>query len=309
MVHAGNQSGLLEDRLLHRFNVMDHFMVTHIWQDDVDGFSRFSVRLQKLHLSKKSWWAEKSSPEPPALSERDFEMLPKVKTCTGEDGLGRPCGKTFYQVYKSGWMCLNADCKRFWKVNGLNADPVEDQQFDEKFLSFRTNFDVDECLNRLQHPLVPTVNLDNENSHTRRDGMICPKCKRCVPRTYLGYWKCQLEWFATSRVDPTREGELDCDWQYDLKQKVTSLSPSQQQEVSEAYHQARRICPPSFDGYVRVREHLLSYQENMGTVTHFISNQATNTKPNGPDDLFKLLQINSSGLGFRRQRGSRPAGM
>ena len=293
----------MKQELAHRLNIMDFFMVTDIWEELENGHNRFSARLQKLDLTNKSWWAKNGTPNPPA--ERDFTPLEKRKCTPGEQANSSHCNELFPQIYKVGWMCLNRNCDQFWRIDGVRADSAETLEFDEKFLSWRKEFDVQKCLDNAWHPLIPKIDLSKDDSHTRRDGIICPDCNRCIPRVYIGNWQCDIDWPVLGGVEPMRQHEAGCKWAHKLLPKVTKLNDEQLQEIETAYTAAKRRGQTT--GYAKWQNELKDvYGRSMGKVTHFISNKSINKAPNGPDDLFELLQTNCHTLGLRRLRGAAP---
>lgn len=287
----------MQQILSHRLNIMEYFMVTDVWEEMQNGYHRFTLRLQKLDLKNKSWWAKDGTPNPP--TERDFTPLVET-TCTAKN-----CGRKFPQIYKVGWMCLARDCDQFWRIDEVLTDSAEDLEFDEKFLSWRKEFDVQKCLGNAKYPLIPKLDLSKDDSHTRRDGIVCPDCNRCIPRVYMGNWQCDIDWPALGGVEMTREHEEGCKWAHRLPPKVTKLNSKQLREIEAAYKKAKGRHQTT--GYAKSQTDLKDvYGNSMGKITHYTSNKSINEKPNGPDDLFELLQATCHTLGLRRLRGVSP---
>ncbi|KAJ5116544.1 hypothetical protein N7456_000892 [Penicillium angulare] len=326
-VIIGDKNPVLEYRMPHRYNVMDFFMVTDMWYEKDGEYARCVVRLQKIDLSKKSWWAEKGSPDRPI--ERDFEMRPQKKSCRQMKMTGNiprqkrtcSCGETYPLVYKAGFMCFNQECRHFWKIRGERVDTSERKSFDEKFLSYRIKYDVQECLKKAKFDLTPELpvrDLEKMRSYVYGDnatkGTVCPKCRRCVPRVFFWGWKCHAHHLTNGQMDTRgREHEDGCTWEHKLDRELTDLTVEELYELEDFYEEPKYNkrfqqpekqndnpnLPPHLPYHID-KYRLPEKETCIGTVTHFVSNVAINAKAKGADDLFQALQ--DVDIGLRRYR-------
>ncbi|KAJ6032120.1 hypothetical protein N7540_002852 [Penicillium herquei] len=284
----------------HRFNVMDFFLATDIWYEQMGKYVGMLVRLQKIDLTKKSWWGVKGSPPPP--TDRDFEMRPECQTCS-------KCHSEHYRVYEAGWMCLNHKCTEFWKLAG-NRTPPKNPAYHDKFMSYRFKWDVNEYLGRLNYTLStkpPVITKENGDEYRvgtmANSGITCPLCGKCVPRMHFLGWECT----------PDREGDSDnknqdpkeeCPWKLELKPRAVPLNwvtPSPPNDIDSFYESPRvevqsqnkvELDVDSLSPYRRIKYTI----GDIGTVTHLASNSEMNAGAFGPDYLFKSFQTNDLGL-------------
>ncbi|KAJ5106355.1 hypothetical protein N7456_003030 [Penicillium angulare] len=312
----GDRNSQLKYELPHRYNVLDYFMVTDMWYaKGVDGYARGQVRLQKVDLLKKSWWAEKDSPDP--SRERDFEMSPEKKTCDS-------CDEEWPLIYTVGWMCFNQYCQDFWKVDGSDAAISDNLEFDDNFLSYRIKYHR----NHLEPPvakwdLVPRLPdfgnlLGMTDSYLcgekAKRGVVCPNCNKCVPRVAFRGWKCNTQYLHEGRVEP-RESDEGCTWEYMFPAYIVKPLDEKLSRDLEDFHGAswkltkRRPITAgpeqdweSHSPYRKDTYRFPAESIRIGEVIHFVSNQAINKKVNGPDDLLQMLQI--ADFGLRRQRSA-----
>jgi hypothetical protein len=87
-----------------RYCIMDWFKVTYAWAEkcEISGYCRYKYRFEKLDYSTDGWWATE-------VSENQAYEIPEV-TCSA-------CNKPSPHIYEQGWMCLEQECDKWWKVN------------------------------------------------------------------------------------------------------------------------------------------------------------------------------------------------
>ncbi|CAI7676357.1 unnamed protein product [Penicillium manginii] len=316
-VIIGDRNGDIGRSLPHRYNVMDLFIITHIWPEKMGAFTGYKMRLQKVDLTRKSWWAAKDSPDP--SETRDFETRPEIITCNA-------CTQGSCRTFKGIWTCLNRDCARFWEfIDGpVNAE----LEYDPVFLSHRFLWDQNSLPETLdlvpQAPVISDRNRDLwRHGENARQGIVCPHCRKCVPRVFLSGWKCTAKHFVSPQP---RKNELDCPWSLLVDGPVVSVcdvialpeifphsSPRSGKNAAmprgglESFYDQPRFAPktsgPDIDRvtmapYVRLRYSVGG--DNIGTVDHIVSNTAINAKDRGPNYLFQRFQ--ELDLGLRRER-------
>lgn len=272
----GDRSDALRRNLPHRYNVMDWFRVTDIWTEKVTGKTGYKVRLEKIDLVQQSWWSAKGSPSPPRPEERDFETKPEKDTCS-------KCSKPSLRVYDEGWMCLNDRCTQFWLIDG--AAPT-DLTFHATFLSYRNaaNPKIAPVYELAPHYSNVVSEIEAEGSTIREAwrGIICPSCAQCLPRVYWEGWKCTY-----------------CNFKMTMQMVPIALDQAIKPEIRRRIRSIHDLMSPQVD-YHSVAPYITHTYTlpGVGSITHFVANEAITNKPNGPNDMFRKLQ--SASLGLKR---------
>ncbi|KAJ5614098.1 hypothetical protein N7528_007752 [Penicillium herquei] len=299
----GDRFTATKTKMPHRYNVMDFFLVTDIWYEQMGKHVGMLVRLQKIDLKKKSWWAVKGSPPPP--TDRDFETRPECRECS-------TCHSEHYRIYEDGWMCLNHKCTKFWKIDGVDTAP-KDLSYHPTFTSYRFEWNVEKYLGRLNYTLdtkPPVITDENQDDYRvgtmANTGITCPLCGNCVPRMHFLGWKCAPEPEATD--GPNQEPKEECPWKLMLNPRAVPinwvLSPPPN-DIDSFYESPRvevsslvkvELDVTSTSPYRRIKYTI----GDVGTITHLASNSEVNARDFGPDYLFKSFQTND--LGLRRHR-------
>lgn len=274
----------------HNFNVLDWFLVTDMWFEKMNGdYAGLKLRLEKLDLSEKSWWAKEEDPDPIPHAERDFSIQPLTKTCTC-------CAKRSSEIFNEGWMCLHPECAQFWKMGGVDAP---------KTLTYHKNF-----LGKRQpptgivpNPLVPDffAAFENEGAiggiqRLNWRGPVCPSCRQCLSRERWNGWRCDCE-----------NGE-NGPWEYmvDVAPVVSQTNPGPRPGPfgSDTLPRGSMVTanapdvelPP--DVYRRV---IYDVPDGAGTVLHFFANPVLNARPDGADEsLADLQRLARTELDLRR---------
>ncbi|OQE23857.1 hypothetical protein PENSTE_c008G01386 [Penicillium steckii] len=289
-VIIGDKNKALGRQLPHRYNVMDIFRITHMWAEKMGEYTGYMMRLQKVDLASKSWWAAKDSPDPPII--RDFQTRPASIMCTS-------CQHSSCIVYKDVWMCLNKNCQAFWKVNG--AAPTTALEYDPVFLSHRSNFEEEYSLDSEKFVLIPpppVITADNLNIYRlgvhARQGIVCPLCAKCVARVFWDGWKCSVKHHTGPQP---RSNEPKCPFNLIIHGPPISLWDVVPAPYSSPMERSRSLDDPTSLAPYRKLKYSLG---EIGTITHLVSNLAINARDNGPDDLFQRFQ--GLNLDLRRER-------
>ncbi|TQB70752.1 hypothetical protein MPDQ_008099 [Monascus purpureus] len=290
LVIGSGCEALLGRKLPHRYNVMAYFRVADYWHEKVNGKTVAKVRFEKLDLSEKSWWAAEDSPPPVPVHQRDFTRRPQIFQC-------QQCLKPSKRVYNECWICLNPGCPHFWD-RGPIAIP-DDLTFHPDFLSCRLQPDPEI---EPQHSLVPNLLAtfdegDTESSFLRIawKGIVCPLCLKCIQRKYWRGWKC---------ADNPNRDIKDCPFEHIVEIRPISLRAviddfglgtiKRAISFEERYDKPALIDDRLFQPY-RIFVYDLP---GFGSITHLVSNININSRPGGPNDLFRQLQ--TLDLGLRR---------
>jgi hypothetical protein len=272
---------------------MDWFRVTNVWFEKIGQKHGVKVRFEKLNLAEKSWWAAKDSLPPVPLDERDFETKPETLKCES-------CSTESVRLYEEGWMCLDPGCVDFWKIG--NASPPAELTFNLDFLSFRSRPDP---AIQPHYSLVPNLlstldenAADVSTSRIAWKGIVCPMCSKCIRRTFWQGWKCDDDSIG-------EESSNSCPFQ-----KFMNMNPVSLRVVLDHFELApikraivfdRKFSIPEIDDNTFFPYRKLTYKlDGVGSITHFVSNKAINSRANGPDDLF--INIQRGDLGLKRFR-------
>lgn len=172
--------------------------------------------------------------------------------------------------------------------------------FSSGFLNFRT---LPDPLMLPQYSLVPdllsTIREDDRDVSTLRiawKGVVCPECNKCLSRRFWRGWKCTDD---IARAEG-KEGE------YCMFQKMMEMYPVSLRSVIDdfelgpikrALYFDPKFARPGVDDLSLYPFRNLTYRiPGVGSITHFVSNKAINGRENGPNDLFKQLQLTDLGL-------------
>ena len=230
-----------------------------------------------MDLDHKSWYAAEDSPETFVLTDIKALRMECPK-----------CNVTKPQVFASGWMCLNGKCSSFWTLNGIEAP--EAQEYNLAFLKERWIFDGFLPPYSLRAELIQSnVSRGLTFAATRQcwEGIVCNLCGRCNLRRHWDAWRCRTEGCPFEHRLPMEEisassltGNAGYGFQGHGITQDKILEPSIKREVRK--HGLYREC---------------IYQLGDGlTIAHLVSNDAINSAPGGPDDLFRQLQTQDHGL-------------
>ncbi|ODM15422.1 hypothetical protein SI65_09025 [Aspergillus cristatus] len=287
----GNRNVLLGRKLPHRYNVMAYFRVTDIWFERIGGKAGGKVRFEKIDLENKSWWAEKDSPPPSPIEKRGPNPKPEKLQCP-------ECSQLSTRIYNEGWTCLQPSCKSFWAME--DSAPPAGLTFHPDFLNYRAAPDPS-----LQphYSLVPNLlstihehEVGTSLSRIAWRGIVCPQCSKCISRRFWRGWRCTDD--VTTGPDCNA-----CSFERTMNiQPVSLRSVIDDFELSPIkrtlFFDPKFTIPEIDDSSLHPYRKLIYRIPGVGSLTHFASNKAINSRENGPNDLFRQLQI--SDLGLRR---------
>lgn len=269
---------------------MAWFRVVDVWFEKTSNKKIGArVRFQKLDLEQPSWWARERPENPLSLSQR--------RLIKAQRELCRVCGKSSVLTYESGWMCLQAGCKRFWTLE--SGDAPSDLAYSAVFLNSREPND-DQI--QPQFSLVPDLLTDLSeypDAWTHRvawRGIVCPRCDKCISRKSWSSWVCN----DSSDDDNQHPGV--CQWKISMPMPAFSLrSVLADYEIGVT----KRGFRTAKDAIIQPKScftkpyQIVTYDiGDIGKIVHFSANRSTLKKPNGPNELFKRLQ--EVDLGLRR---------
>lgn len=238
------------------------------------------IRIQKTDLSHPSWYSAWNSPLPPA--DRDYITKATCNSCAS-------CDRTWSQVYRAGWMCLNDDCEDHFLIDG---EVCTDLEFNPIWANERKKWPqyIIPPFPLKPKPLIADSNvpeLAGETSLACWKGMVCPKCGRCNSRTKWDEWQC----FNKA-----------CDFQLPVRHTV--FPPSALVEKHGFQFEGHAISWDRFTAPVTKREtewpgfwrHSTYDIPGGNIVSHFHANAVINRQPGGANDVLKALQGSKLGL-------------
>ena len=250
----------------------------------------WKVRLEKIYLTEKSWWAVKGSS---VLAQDSFDGRQKVKSqaCS-------KCGQPSKIIYNAGWTCLSTECTAFFQFENGYEDASLD--YSEEFVKERTPYQ-----GPVPGPLSPPLLTDRDMAEMDafgvekafKRGIVCPKCGCCSRRIAWDHWFCE---------------NSDCDFTYSLNQipmpinEVIARTKDHEDDrsnmKSKEYEFARGGIRSSqkIHGQWDINEYKIlgEAREVVGFVRHFKSNGIINNQKDGPNDLF--LQMQTGEFNLRR---------
>ncbi|KAL8822721.1 MAG: hypothetical protein Q9191_006546 [Dirinaria sp. TL-2023a] len=253
----------------HRYNVLGWFVVTHVWPEPNGGKIAFKVRLQKLDLGEKSWWAAEKTPSPPQV--RDFAFQALRQSCD-------LCSQTSSQIYTIGWTCLNEHCEEYCQINGVK---VQDFALNPDFLAER---EVPQ--RKPSTALVPsTLKDDAKNptlwaSRSAWRGVPCERCGNCIAAKDWHYWKCDVK---------------GCNWMYSLKKAILPAALFLPDEGMGYWKHARieNFCRYPFQAWTyQIHGNFLVSIYQVMPANYIVHIHASNPENIGIDNLFEAMQGN-----------------
>jgi hypothetical protein len=236
----------------------------------------WKVRLEKIFLGEKSWWAPKSE-----VSSQDCRPTKSddhsCKNWVVKSEECSTCSKTSKKIYNAGFTCLNPECTAFFVFeHGYDLKTLDSN---EEFLKTRTAY-LGDPVGPLTPPL-PTNQDIRENAAYGIEaqfakGMVCQKCGCCSRRISWNHWDCE---------------NAKCDFSYQVEQRSVPASLAIQSSMQVI---TKDIFPCKIVNYgayeVNLYNMLGEAGEVIGTVRHFKSNGIINSQAGGPNNLFKEMQ-------------------
>ncbi|KAI0169807.1 hypothetical protein GGR52DRAFT_592408 [Hypoxylon sp. FL1284] len=307
---AGAGNRLFPVKPPHHYCVLDHFVITDVWAEMTTGgqekaVKSFKVRLQKLDLGTRSWFAPKDASP---LEAGEFEV--GQYTCKLIDCPS--CKTSSKEKFTKGWTCLNRKCDQFFAFGGEHDVDVDSLEYNENFLRERVAYKAAD--NELL-PLVPSVPADDDKSlgceKSFKQGIVCPNCGCCSRRIKWEGWECE---------------NPECDYVLQIPIKAIPLemtaSENQKAKSREMCHETIKV-ERSTVGRYEITTYLLPSealtgedltstnlpdkdgQHFVGSVTRIRPNEGIRTRPGGLNDLYMDMQGQNISL---ERRGARNAG-
>jgi hypothetical protein len=191
------------------------------------------------------------------------------------------------------------------------AVDIKDLAYTEKFLNERTPF-VGEVPS-LKPPVPDSAGLHGTELALRR-GFVCPDCGCCNRRVYWNRWVCEnkeCEYARDAPMMPYPDALLEAEnkkFDARMQKKRTTYGVNENTLGQDSY-----LFDPYATVYQRgylqfsqtltlgghqVRQYFLPDSQGriLGSFSIFSASQEVNSRPNGPDDLFRTLEVTDIGL-------------
>jgi hypothetical protein len=259
----------------------------------VEGFKTWCVRMEKIRLDEKSWWAKAGSTLPSPYRDLDSIKAASGKCCS--------CGNISKAIFEQGWVCLKASCDKFFVFDS----PIDDRKlfYTETFLKERTAY-TGNAPGPLAPPLMTEADMiitgKRGTEFAFKQGIVCPLCKGCSRRKQWSKWSCET---------------VGCGFTHSLPIQIMSVKDT----MSDIARNHRQQCyEPKFGitfdsktmGAYNVYEYGVPGPDGniVGVLRLFKSKPAINSKPGGPNDLFRLMQESDFDLQRRPVRQPNSSG-
>jgi hypothetical protein len=289
IVICGNRNEGAVVRMPHKYCVLGWFKPTMVWAEKTAGrgkkdYVTIKYRLERLGQQNETqpWHA----PSVAAIPDRSKAGDVATNTCS-------TCLQRCPQIYLESWLCLNAQCAAFWRLDSGNLAPTGRLEYHPAFLLHNTRWETEEAPFSVRPPLPDVGNAIGDNiTYINTRGVVCPQCGRCNQRYKWEGWQCDnpmCTWEGLRpRHQPLVPAALHSPW--DTIGKGPTLARNKHEagvRVSVQYTHGYKVYEYTFD-------------KLDGRFIHAVANKRVNQETCGPDDMFADLQKAELGLERRR---------
>lgn len=280
----------------HYYCVLDYFQITDFWWEKIPAkvkeVQQAMVRLEKVDLATRSWFAPKGASREEAREFDVGEYACKTITCG-------TCNTPSKEKFNWGWACLNKDCEKFFEFALKTNTPL--LEYNENFLRERTSYTPTnpEQDARLDSLIPPLPELDDTSlgcEEKYKGGIVCPRCHRCNNRVEWGGWVCESPGCEFRLPMPLR-----------MVPTENILKENNKFKDSRYHHETIRKQVFKNDHYeaavyILPGEHPNEYA---GSVTDFKLNDKAIERDGGINDLYQRMQREDMPL---KRRAAKNAG-
>ncbi|KAL2198595.1 hypothetical protein P885DRAFT_33104 [Corynascus similis CBS 632.67] len=239
------------------------------------------IRFEKADLAEPSWW----TPETDEIGiSNNTVVKASVTIC-------KKCNTPSKEIFTTGWLCLNHKCEQYFvSTTGLAVD-LEGLAYTEAFLSERTSFE-----GRIPSikPSVPLSDGLHGTELALRRGFVCPDCGCCNRRVYWNRWLCENE-----RCHYTRDAPM-LPYPKALLRKENEEFDNRMSKRRTRYGvNENTLCQDVYlhDPFATIYQRgYLQFSQTLTLGGIFSASREVISKPNGPDDLFRTLELTDIGL-------------
>jgi len=186
-------------------------------------------------------------------------------------------------------MCLNSECLFFWILPSGLAPSDTELNYDPRFLKQKTIWSSEIPPYDLRPALPqPAARMGADVTYAMTRGMCCPECGKCTSRYRWKGWSCSNNdcGFEHMPVHPLITAESIRDpWH------PVSAGYSLSQDWAE---RSTVTTSTEFSHNFRIVRYQIKGVE--GHISHMISNRTVNEELQGPDQMFKELQLLDANL-------------
>lgn len=291
----------------HPYSVLAYFHITDVWKEkqiskrNSKAVTAWRIRFEKADLAEPSWW----TPETDEIGiSNNTVVKASVTIC-------KKCNTPSKEIFTTGWLCLNHKCEQYFvSTTGLAVD-LEGLAYTEAFLSERTSFE-----GRIPSikPSVPLSDGLHGTELALRRGFVCPDCGCCNRRVYWNRWLCENERCHYTRDAPMlpypkallRKENEEFDnrmskrrTRYGVNENTLCQDVYLHDPFATIYQRGYLQFSQTLTlGWFEVRQYFLpnSQGQILGSFSIFSASREVISKPNGPDDLFRTLELTDIGL-------------
>ncbi|KAK4124876.1 hypothetical protein N657DRAFT_615930 [Parathielavia appendiculata] len=309
-VIAGEGNPLYQCRPPYPYAVLGWFHITDLWKERQmpKGGSKavtiWRIRFEKADLSEPSWWFPEGECTTVPSIPINKEFKAPVVTCA-------KCSKPSKEIFATGWFCLNHECEHYWVFPTGAAVDTKGLAYSEAFLNERTPLLGE--IPPIRPPIPDTAGLHGTELALRR-GFVCPDCGCCNRRVYWNRWVCDNKECQYTRDAPMLPYPADLLEQENAKfdnhmgrrRATYGVNENTLDEDSYIFDPFATIYQRGYlqfsltlkIGGFEVRQYFLPDSQGrvLGSFSIFSASKGVNSKPNGPDDLFRTLELTDIGL-------------
>ncbi|KAM7222874.1 hypothetical protein V8F06_001772 [Rhypophila decipiens] len=315
-VVAGEDHPLYPCKPPHPYAVLDWFHITDLWAEmhvTREGHKPVRVwrmRFEKADLSKPSWWTPPTGEEPSSTAAYSYQT--STQRC-------KKCGVESKEIFKAGlWTCLNHTCASFFKFPPRRRVQVNKLEYTDAFLNERNPF-----VGPLPplRPELPRFDGLHGTEKLLRHGFVCPQCGNCNRRVFWNRFSCENCPYKLESVMLPYPWEDLAKEEMVFEQLIARRRKKKPVKIVLVRRQLGKgdepfstilnrdsitITQTLYFGSYKVRQYFLPDPEGniIGSFALFISNPDINAAPNGPNELFRQLEL--SDIGLKRNAAALP---
>jgi hypothetical protein len=276
----------------------------HIPTSGSKAVTVYRIRFEKADLTEPSWWSPEVAGSTQPMAAFAETLKASVATC-GE------CGTPSKEIFAIGWFCLNYECGHYYVFpNGVAVDP-KGLAYSEAFINERTPFGG-------EIPSVTPPLPDHSGLHgtelALRSGFVCPDCGCCNRRVYWNRWVCENKDCQYTQDAPMlpypdelleqENKEFDSHMaskrkRHGVNENTLKQDPYPLDPFATIYQRGYLQFSQTLTlGGYKVRQYFLPDSQGiiLGSFSIFSATKSVNCKPDGPDDLFRALELTDIGL-------------
>ncbi|KXT11465.1 hypothetical protein AC579_3302 [Pseudocercospora musae] len=284
VIIAGNRHEGAICKFPHRYNVLGWFKPVAVWAEKTMGkgakvWTTIKYRFERLDPTTTPWYA----PAQRVLAEEEYNSIgpPVFRTCS-------QCNTRYPITYLNGWMCLNADCERFWKLEDGRDAPHGRLPYDPAFLITRTRWTNEQEPFGVR-PAIPNIGatVGDNLTYINTRGICCPQCGRCSSRRLFKGWKCDnpsCTYQNFPKHIPVKPEMLRNPW--DSVGDNIGDGPA----LAKNKHEKELGVKVSVSHRLGFKIYSYTFEGINGKFVHAVSNSAINRQPRGPDEMFAAMQ-------------------